>query len=62
MSPQDVCDLIEAHFAARAADRALAARLEDRAQQFRSVQKRLLVRYKVRRRGASPCWLPAGVS
>lgn len=45
--PQDVFDLIDKHFAAWAAEQALNARLEERAQQFRSVQKRLLVRFKV---------------
>ena len=44
---KDVFDLIEAHFQARAAECALAGRLEARAQQFRSVQKRLLARFKV---------------
>jgi hypothetical protein len=61
--PQDVFDLVEAHFAARGAETALAARLEARAQQFRSVQKRLLMRFKVRagclpareRRGPGVC-------
>lgn len=41
-------DLIEAHFTARGAERSVAARLEERATQFRSVQKRLLMRFKVR--------------
>ena len=44
---QDVFDLVESHFAARGKERELAATMEDRVQQFRSVQKRLLVRFKV---------------
>lgn len=40
-------DLVEAHFVTRGRERELAATLEGRAQQFRSVQKRLLVRFKV---------------
>jgi len=43
---QEFFDLIDAHLAARKAVAAVAADLEQRAAQFRAVQKRLLVRFK----------------
>lgn len=47
MCMQEVYDLIDAHLAARRAERVLAGRLEERAAQFRGVQKRLLLRFRV---------------
>jgi hypothetical protein len=43
-----VFELVDRHFAVRAALAAANEQLEQREAQFRSVQKRLLVRYKVR--------------
>lgn len=67
MCMQEVYDLIDAHLAARRAERVLAGRLEERAAQFRGVQKRLLLRFRVRGYGMGQhthpctCWGLAGV-
>lgn len=45
---QDLFELIEQHFAARAAITSIDSALEQQEVTFRSIQKRLLVRYKVR--------------
>jgi hypothetical protein len=44
---QDVFDLIERHFSARQAISSIDSQLEQQGVIFRSIQKRLLVRYKV---------------
>lgn len=45
--PQDVFHLIDQHFAARAAISSIDSQLEQQETTFRSIQKRLLVRYNV---------------
>lgn len=45
---QDVFELVDRHFAARTAITSIDAQLEQQEVAFRSIQKRLLVRYKVR--------------
>lgn len=45
---QEFFDVVEQHFIARLSISKLSEQLEERAQQFRSIQKRLLVRFKVR--------------
>lgn len=43
---EDYLEVVEAHFSARAKLSAMRAKLEDRAVQFRNVEKRLLMRFK----------------
>lgn len=45
---QDVFELVDRHFAARTAITSIDAQLDQQEVAFRSIQKRLLVRYKVR--------------
>ena len=45
---QDLFDLIEQHFVARMAVSRMDSQLEQQEVTFRSIQKRLLVRYQVR--------------
>lgn len=49
---EDFFELVEAHFSARQEVAALRAKLEGRAGQLRSIEKRLLMRFKVRGGGA----------
>lgn len=43
----DFYELLDAHFATRQSVMALNTKLEDAGQMFRSIQKRLLIRFKV---------------
>jgi hypothetical protein len=54
-----VFELVDRHFAVRTALAAANEQLEQREAQFRSVQKRLLVRYKVRPLGTYVHMSPA---